>query len=49
MTAAQAAAGHATIAITSAGFLADLDQALLRLGFGDLIERRDSDISRRWS
>ena len=42
VAAADAAAGDAAVMIAPAGLLAGLDQALLRLGLGDVAVRRDT-------
>src|SRR5438045_3343200 len=48
MPAGDAAAGDAAIAVAPAGFLANLNQVLLRLCLGNLVKRRDGDVARRW-
>ena len=46
VTAANAAGGDPSVSVASAGFLANLNQRLLRLCLGNIAEVRDSNISR---
>src|SRR5437588_6239584 len=48
VAAANAATGDATVAVAPAGFLANLNEVLFRLCFGNLVIRRDGDVARRW-